>query len=82
MTGAKPFVIDADSHVEEDENVWQHLDAAFAPRRPTIIERPVGPGERYFQVYSSRDSVLPHEEETGEATVYHISVTSAARRGR
>ena len=45
MSTAKPFVIDADSHVEEDENVWQHLDEEFAMRRPTIVERPVGPGE-------------------------------------
>ena len=42
---SRPFIIDADSHVEEGENIWQHLDQAYAMRRPKIIERPIGPGE-------------------------------------
>ncbi len=42
---SRPTIIDADSHVEEGDNVWQHLDEAYAMRRPTIIERPIGPGE-------------------------------------
>jgi predicted TIM-barrel fold metal-dependent hydrolase len=37
-------VIDADSHVEEDEETWAHLPPEYEDRRPRIIEAEIGPG--------------------------------------
>lgn len=37
------MIFDADSHVEEAEAVWEHLDPAYAHRRPVVIERAVDP---------------------------------------
>lgn len=44
-SNSRPFIIDADSHVEEGENVWAHLDDSYTSRRPMIVERPIRPGE-------------------------------------
>lgn len=37
-------VIDADSHVEEDEETWAHLEPEYQDRRPRIIQAGMGPG--------------------------------------
>ena len=38
------IIIDADSHVEEADDVWNHLDPAYAHRRPVIVQHPGLPG--------------------------------------
>jgi len=43
MAKRPSFVIDADSHVEEADAVWDFLDPAFAHRKPQVIERAVLP---------------------------------------
>jgi hypothetical protein len=37
------FVIDADSHVEEPIEAWEHLDARYRERRPFPIAVPNRP---------------------------------------
>ena len=37
-------IIDADSHVEEADCVWDHLEPRYAARRPTVVTRPPQPG--------------------------------------
>ena len=36
------FVIDADSHVEEPIEAWEHLDVRYRERRPFPIAVPIG----------------------------------------
>ena len=43
-TGKPALIIDADSHVEEAEAVWDYLDPEYAHRRPIVVERSVPPG--------------------------------------
>jgi len=43
MAKRPSFVLDANSHVEEDDAVWDFLDPVFAHRKPQVIERAVLP---------------------------------------
>ncbi|MSO65603.1 MAG: amidohydrolase [Alphaproteobacteria bacterium] len=44
MAGRNGLVIDADSHIEEAEDVWNYIDEPYRFRRPTIVKRPNSPG--------------------------------------
>ena len=41
---ARPLVIDADSHVEETEETWEHLEAPYSERPPLVIDKRGAPG--------------------------------------
>ncbi|MBX5490246.1 MAG: amidohydrolase family protein [Chloroflexi bacterium] len=73
-------IIDADSHVEECEETWAHLEPRYAARRPVIVQAPLGPGVCHQDAFWLVDGRV-HPQPFGHgATMLGTPVTSALAR--
>jgi predicted TIM-barrel fold metal-dependent hydrolase len=74
-------VVDADSHVEESEATWAHLDPEFAERRPRVVQVPDAPWLMGFDAMWLVDGkTFPRP--TGRGASIHCSPPLSTRAGR
>lgn len=75
-------VIDADSHVEECEETWAHLEPQFQDRTPRIVQSEVGPGVCWQDAFWLVDGRL-HPQPFGHgATMLGTPATSTLARAK
>jgi predicted TIM-barrel fold metal-dependent hydrolase len=73
-------IIDADSHVEECEETWAHLEPRYAERRPAIVQAPMGPGVCHQDAFWLVDGRVHPQPYGHGATMLGTPATSALAR--